>query len=165
MTPSLAWIGLGSNLDSPHEHIERALLELDDLPLTRCRQQSSRYWSRPVGPADQPDFVNAVALLKTRLSPLALLDQLQALEQGHGRLRQRHWGPRTLDLDLLLFDNTCLSTPRLILPHPQMTRRGFVLVPLVELAPDLRLPDGQRIDELLASLDTSDLRKVLPKTP
>lgn len=165
MTPSLAWVGLGSNLDDPHEHVERALQELDELPLTRCRQRSSRYRSRPVGPADQPDFVNAVALLETRLSPLALLDQLQALEQRHGRVRQRRWGPRTLDLDLLLFDNLSLSTPRLTLPHAQMTRRGFVLLPLAEVAPDLRLPGGQRIDELLAALDTSDLRQMLPKTP
>lgn len=163
MSPSRAWVGLGSNLDSPHGHVERALKELDDLPLTRSLQQSSRYWSRPLGPVDQPDFVNAVALLETRLSPLALLDQLQALEQHHGRVRLRHWGPRTLDLDLLLFDNLYLSTPRLTLPHAQMTRRGFVLVPMAELAPDLRLPDGQRIDELVATLDTSDLRKVLPK--
>lgn len=163
MKPSLAWVGLGSNIDRPHEHIERAFRELDRLPLTHCRQQSSRYRSRPVGPADQPDFVNAVAQLETRLSPLALLDQLQALEQQHGRVRQRHWGPRTLDLDLLLFDDLSLSTHRLTVPHTQMHQRGFVLVPLTELAPDLRLPDGQRIDELLAILDTSDLQRMLPK--
>lgn len=163
MTPSLAWIGLGSNIDAPHEHVERALIELDQLPLTRCRQHSSRYHSRPLGPADQPDFVNAVAQLETWFSPLALLDQLQALEQQHGRVRQRHWGPRTLDLDLLLFDTISLSTPRLQVPHPHIQQRGFVLVPLAELAPDLRLPDGQRIDELIARLDTSDLQKMLPK--
>lgn len=163
MTLAIAWVGLGSNIDGPHAHVERAFQELDRLPLTRCRQQSSRYWSRPVGPADQPDFVNAVAQLETRLSPLALLDQLQALEQHHGRVRQRHWGPRTLDLDLLLFDDLSLSTPRLTVPHAHMHQRGFVLVPLAELAPDLRLPDGQRIDKLLATLDTSDLQRMLPK--
>ncbi|WP_027965826.1 2-amino-4-hydroxy-6-hydroxymethyldihydropteridine diphosphokinase [Halomonas halocynthiae] len=163
MTLSLAWIGLGSNIDGPHEHIERAFRALDQLPLTRCQQQSSRYRSRPVGPADQPDFVNAVAQLETRLSPLALLDQLQALEQQHGRVRQRHWGPRTLDLDLLLFDDRQLSTPRLTVPHAHMHQRGFVLIPLAELVPDLRLPNGKRIDELLATLDTSDLQRVLPK--
>lgn len=163
MTPSLAWIGLGSNIDAPHEHVERALVELDQLPLTRCRQHSSCYRSRPVGPADQPDFVNAVAQLETRLSPLALLDQLQALEQHHGRVRQRHWGPRTLDLDLLLFDTIKLSSSRLKVPHPHMHQRGFVLMPLAELVPDLRLPSGQRIDELLARLDTSDLQRMLPK--
>ncbi|RTR05482.1 2-amino-4-hydroxy-6-hydroxymethyldihydropteridine diphosphokinase [Halomonas nitroreducens] len=158
----IAWIGLGSNLDGPHDHVERALDELDALPLTRRRRASRRYASRPVGPADQPDFVNAVAELETRLSPLALLDQLQALEQHHGRVRARRWGPRTLDLDLLLFDDRQLSTPRLTLPHPEMVRRAFVLVPLAELAPELRLPDGRWIEALAASLDRRDLQQVLP---
>ena len=101
-----AWVGLGSNLEGPREHVERALQELDRLPLTRRVATSRLYASRPVGPADQPDYINAVAQLVTRLSPLALLDQLQALEQRHGRIRGRHWGPRTLDLDLLLFDGS-----------------------------------------------------------
>ncbi len=109
--------------------------ELDQLPLTRRRRASSLYATRPVGPADQPDFINAVAQLETRLSPLALLDQLQALEQRHGRVRERRWGPRTLDLDLLLFDDRRLVTPRLTLPHPEMVKRAFVLVPLAEIAP------------------------------
>ncbi|MDN3554743.1 2-amino-4-hydroxy-6-hydroxymethyldihydropteridine diphosphokinase [Halomonas maura] len=158
----LAWIGLGSNLDAPHAHVERALDELDTLPLTRRRRASRHYASRPVGPADQPDFVNAVAELETRLSPLALLDQLQALEQRHGRVRARHWGPRTLDLDLLLYDDRRLSTPRLTLPHPEMVRRAFVLVPLAELAPAMRLPDGRRVEALVETLDRRDLRQVLP---
>lgn len=158
-----AWIGLGSNLDGPHRHVERALAELDTLPLTACRQASPRYASRPVGPADQPDFVNAVAELATDLSPLALLDQLQALEQRHGRVRARRWGPRTLDLDLLLFDTRCLATPRLTLPHPEMLRRAFVMVPLAELAPELRLPDGRRVAALADALARDGLRRVLPE--
>ncbi len=162
--PSRAWIGLGSNLDGPHGHVERALAELDALPLTRRRQASSRYASRPVGPADQPDFVNAVAELSTRLSPLALLDQLQALEQRHGRVRGRRWGPRTLDLDLLLFDDREMVTARLTLPHAEMRRRAFVLVPMAELAPELALPDGGRVGDLAASLDDAGLRRVLPET-
>ncbi|ATJ81181.1 2-amino-4-hydroxy-6-hydroxymethyldihydropteridine diphosphokinase [Halomonas beimenensis] len=161
--PHRAWIGLGSNLDGPHEHVERALDELDALPLTRRRQASRRYASRPVGPADQADFVNAVAELETRLSPLALLDQLQALEQRHGRVRGRRWGPRTLDLDLLLFDERRMATPRLILPHPEMTRRAFVLVPLAELAPELSLPDGRCVADLADDLTRDGLRPVLPE--
>ncbi|MDR5866325.1 2-amino-4-hydroxy-6-hydroxymethyldihydropteridine diphosphokinase [Halomonas koreensis] len=157
-----AWIGLGSNLDGPHEHVERALAELDALPLTRRRQASPRYASRPVGPADQPDFVNAVAELETALSPLALLDQLQALEQRHGRVRARRWGPRTLDLDLLLHDDRQLATPRLVLPHPEMTRRAFVMIPLAELAPELRLPDGRPVTRVAARLEADGLRQVLP---
>lgn len=157
-----AWIGLGSNLDGPRQHVERALGELDTLPLTRRIAASRLFASAPVGPADQPDYVNAVAHLETRLSPLALLDQLQALEQRHGRVRGRRWGPRTLDLDLLLFDDEHVTLPRLTLPHPQVTQRAFVLVPLVELSPGLTL-DGQPLKELIAALDTGGLKAVLPR--
>ena len=153
MSAHLAWIGLGSNLESPRRQVERALEALERLPLSRLAAASRLYVSRPVGPQDQPDFINAVACLETHLSPLALLDQLQALEQRHRRVRRRHWGPRTLDLDLLLFDDRCMTVPRLTLPHPEMTRRAFVLVPLAELAPALVMPDGQRIAELAAGLD------------
>lgn len=143
-----AYIGLGSNLDNPRRQVERALEALDRLPLTRCRETSRLYASRPVGPQDQPDFVNAVARLDTALSPLALLDQLQALEQRQRRVRSRHWGPRTLDLDLLLYDDEVIDHPRLRVPHAQMHQRGFVLVPLAEIAPTLVLPDGSALTEL-----------------
>lgn len=158
MRRHLAWIGLGSNLDAPRRHVETALEELDRLPLCRRLHHSRLYRSRPVGPADQPDFINAVALVATRLSPLALLDQLQALEQRHGRVRGRHWGPRTLDLDLLLFDDRQLALPRLTLPHPELVNRAFVLRPLAELAPQLRLPDGRAIATLAAGVATDDLQ-------
>lgn len=138
-SPQLAYIGLGSNLESPVEQLREALKELATLPLSRLVAASSLYASRPVGPQDQPDFINAVAALETRLSPLALLDQLQALEQQHRRRRQRHWGPRTLDLDLLLYANNAIDVPRLQLPHPQMAARAFVLLPLAEIAPSLNL--------------------------
>ncbi|MCL7941285.1 2-amino-4-hydroxy-6-hydroxymethyldihydropteridine diphosphokinase [Halomonas sp. ATCH28] len=157
-----AWIGLGSNLDGPRGHVERALGELDRLPLTRRIAASRLYASVPVGPADQPDYINAVAHLETRLSPLALLDQLQALEQRHGRVRGRRWGPRTLDLDLLLFDEHRVTLPRLTVPHPQMLQRAFVLVPLAELAPRLVL-EGQPLARLAAELDTGGLQPVLPQ--
>nr|WP_298965113.1 2-amino-4-hydroxy-6-hydroxymethyldihydropteridine diphosphokinase [uncultured Halomonas sp.] len=135
----LAYISLGSNLESPIEQVRTAVDELATLPLTRLLAASSLYASRPVGPQNQPDFINAVAALETRLSPLALLDQLQALEQRHRRRRQRHWGPRTLDLDLLLYGHDDIQTPRLHVPHPQMTARAFVLAPLAEIAPALTL--------------------------
>lgn len=162
MTDQRAWIGLGSNLDDPLDHIERALLELDRLPLTRRLAASACYISRPVGPADQPDFVNAVAMVATRLSPLALLDQLQALEQHHGRVRRRHWGPRTLDLDLLLFADYRLTWPRLTLPHPELAHRAFVLLPLADVAPELRLPDGRSVARLAASLSDHGVSPLLP---
>lgn len=139
MPIQLAYIGLGSNLASPVEQVRQALNGLSGLPLSRLMIASSLYASRPVGPQDQPDFINAVAALETSLSPLALLDQLQALEQQHRRRRQRHWGPRTLDLDLLVYGDQHIETPRLCVPHLQMTQRAFVLAPLAEIAPALLL--------------------------
>lgn len=164
MTFHRTWIGLGSNLDDPRRHVERALEELDHLPLTRRLAASRLYVSRPQGPQDQSDFINAVALLETRLSPLALLDQLQALEQRHRRVRARRWGPRTLDLDLLLFDDSVLALPRLSVPHPELMRRAFVVVPLLELAPELALPDGCRLATATEPLALDGLTPLLPRT-
>ncbi|MCC5884071.1 MAG: 2-amino-4-hydroxy-6-hydroxymethyldihydropteridine diphosphokinase [Halomonas sp.] len=157
-----AYVGLGSNLDAPIAQVRRALDELGKLPLTESIGASRLYVTRPVGPQDQPDFINAVAHLSTHLSPLALLDQLQALEQRHRRRRIRHWGPRTLDLDLLVYGNETLQLPRLNVPHPQMKVRGFVLLPLAELAPRLRLPDGSHVGALAKALGTTDGVEVLP---
>ncbi|PMR75937.1 2-amino-4-hydroxy-6-hydroxymethyldihydropteridine diphosphokinase [Billgrantia endophytica] len=170
MTPVAdVYIGLGSNLDQPREQVSRALEALDSLPLTHCMHASRLYASRPVGPQNQPDFINAVARLETRLSPLALLDQLQALEQHHRRVRQYRWGPRTLDLDLLLFGEQVIESPRLRIPHPEMCMRAFVLLPLAELTPALRLPDGRRIadliDELAGSTGTAGMIQALPCSP
>lgn len=163
MTPPVdAYIGLGSNLDDPIGRVRRALNQLACLPLTQELVASRLYRSRPVGPQDQPHFINAVARLRTRLSPLALLDQLQALEQHHRRRRQRHWGPRTLDLDLLLYGNDELQWPRLQVPHPAMRARAFVLLPLAELAAHLQLPDGSAITALVAALPESEEAEVLP---
>jgi 2-amino-4-hydroxy-6-hydroxymethyldihydropteridine diphosphokinase len=148
---SLAYIGLGSNLDNPVEQVTQALSELDRLSLSRLVDASSFYRSKPVGPQDQPDFVNAVAALETRLSPLALLDQLQALEQRHRRRREHRWGPRTLDLDILLFNHTRIEHTRLYVPHPEMRTRAFVLRPLIEIAPHLTL-DGQPLEHWLVPL-------------
>ena len=150
---SRAWIGLGGNLDEPAARLRRTLPRLDHLPGTRVIRHSSLYGSRPVGPADQPDFINAVAELETDLTPLALLDELQGLENKAGRVRTRHWGERTLDLDILLFDDRAVDEPRLRVPHPELEHRGFVLVPLAEIAPALRLPDGRRVDALRAACD------------
>lgn len=159
---SHAYIGLGSNLDDPRGHVEGALRELGGLPLTRLAAVSSCYASHPVGPQDQPDFINAVARVETRLSPLSLLDQLQALEQRHARVRQRHWGPRTLDLDLLLYDDQSMHHPRLRLPHPELGKRAFVVVPLHELAPSLELPGLGPVAALPAWQNVGDLRALLP---
>ncbi|MDR5903302.1 2-amino-4-hydroxy-6-hydroxymethyldihydropteridine diphosphokinase [Halomonas icarae] len=162
MSLQRAWVGLGSNLESPRRQVESAIEALDRLPLTRRVAASPLYASRPVGPQDQPDFINAVVCLETRLSPLALLDQLQALEQRHRRVRARRWGPRTLDLDLLLFGDSTLCLPRLTVPHPEMTQRTFVLLPLLDVDPRLRLPDGRRLADLQATQVDALSSGVLP---
>ncbi|HYD58112.1 MAG TPA: 2-amino-4-hydroxy-6-hydroxymethyldihydropteridine diphosphokinase [Burkholderiales bacterium] len=135
-----AYVALGSNLQDPVRQVESALEELDRLPETRLVKRSSLYRTAPVGYAEQPDFVNAVAQLETRLPADRLLDQLQAVEARHGRTRSFPNAPRTLDLDLLLYGDLVLRSERLTLPHPRMRERDFVLIPLREIAPDLELP-------------------------
>jgi len=144
-----AYIGLGSNLDNPKGHVRQALEELKKLPQSQLLSASKLYLSKPVGPQDQDDFINAVVILATTLEPLALLDELQAIERQHQRVRERHWGPRTLDLDLLLFGNQSIQHPRLTVPHAELSQRDFVIGPLLELCPDLALPNGTMIQELL----------------
>lgn len=153
-----AAIGLGSNLGDSPALLSQALQSLDAHPDIRLAQCSRLYRSAPLGPADQPDYANAAAVLHTDLSPLALLDVLQAIEQDAGRERLLRWGPRTLDLDLLLYDEQVINEPRLQVPHPEMTQRAFVLTPLAELVPDWRLPDGRCIAELAARLPQDGLQ-------
>jgi len=146
------YIGLGSNLATPLAQLRSALAALAALPHTRLIAQSSFYASDPLGPADQPRYVNAVAALDTELSPLALLDALQTIELEQGRTRKaERWGPRTLDLDILLFGERLLDEPRLTVPHYHMHARAFVLYPLAEIAPALQLPDGRALTELLSA--------------
>ena len=135
-----AYIGLGSNLDHPHQQIKDALIELEVLDQTTLLTASSLYHSPPMGPADQPDYINAVAQIATMLQPLQLLEALQGIERAHHRIRKRHWGERTLDLDLLLYDDLEMQTPKLQIPHPGILQRAFVLLPLLEIAPQIGIP-------------------------
>lgn len=162
-----AFIGLGSNLEDPSAQLARAVVALAALPRTTLVAQSPFYRSRPVGPQDQPDFVNGAVWLRTSLPPLDLLDQLQAIEQAHGRQRIEHWGPRTLDLDLLVYGRENIREPRLTVPHPQLPERDFVLQPLLDLDPELALPDGTRVAELRSRCPDNQLRKLhpLPREP
>lgn len=146
---ALVYIGIGSNLEDPLQQVQNAIIELAQLPASQLVKSSSLYRSKPLGPKDQPDFINAVIALETQLPPLSLLDALQALELQYGRVRTSHWGPRTLDLDVLLYDQQQLQTERLILPHPGLKNRIFVLKPLMEIAPELVLPSGERLADLL----------------
>ena len=136
----VAFIGLGSNLADPVTQVSRALDALDNLPQTRVARRSSLYRSAPVGYLAQPDFINAVAQLETELSPRALLDALLVLEHEHGRTREFCNAPRTLDLDVLLYDDLIHHEQGLTIPHPQMHLRAFVLQPLLEIAPDCDIP-------------------------
>lgn len=151
------YIGLGSNLDNPMAQLDRAIDTLQKHDDVKNLRVSSIYGSKPVGPQDQPDYVNAVASFQTDLSPLALLDLLQSIEEEQRRVRERHWGPRTLDLDLLLYGQETIQLPRLTVPHPYMLERGFVIKPLSDLAPDTLLSNGNTVIEQLQQLDTSDL--------
>ena len=149
MMTATAYVGLGSNLDGPHEHVLRALDELAQLPDTQLLRHSALYRSAPLARTAQPDFINAVAQLETALEPRRLLDELCAIEARHGRERPFPDAPRTLDLDLLLYGQTVLASSELTLPHPRMHERAFVLEPLAELEPCALIPGRGRVGELL----------------
>ncbi len=154
------FIGLGSNLNDPRAQVLRALRALDALPQTRVVARSSLYRSAPVGYLDQPDFINAVAQLDTELAPRALLDALFALEHTSGRTREFRNAPRTLDLDLLLYGDLRHHEHGLTLPHPQMHLRAFVLVPLLEIAPDCVIPGVGPAQDALRQCADQQLERV-----
>jgi 2-amino-4-hydroxy-6-hydroxymethyldihydropteridine diphosphokinase len=137
---TVAFVGLGANLDDPRRQVQQAFRELDTIPHTRVVRTSSLYRSEPLGYAEQPSFVNAVAQVETGLPAERLLAELHAIEARHGRSRSFANAPRTLDLDLLLFGNTVLDAPGLRIPHPRMHERAFVLIPLTEIAGDVAIP-------------------------
>jgi 2-amino-4-hydroxy-6-hydroxymethyldihydropteridine diphosphokinase len=145
-----AYIGLGSNLGDREMALRQALAGLEELGAVRV---SSVRETEPVGITDQPRFLNAVAELNTELAARDLLDRLLELERtiGRNRTKETRWGPRTIDLDLLLYGDDVIAEPGLTVPHPRLAEREFVLEPLYELAPDLVLPDGRRIEDLLSS--------------
>lgn len=153
------YLALGSNLADPLQQVEEALAALDRIPETQRVATSSFYRTPPYGPPDQPDYLNAAVALETRLTPESLLDQTQRIELAHGRMRKaERWGPRTLDLDILLFGDAVIATPRLTVPHYDMHNRAFMLVPLLEIAPEARLPNGRPLAALLAALDRSAIQ-------
>lgn len=141
MSVVTCFVGIGSNLNEPSRRIAESITALDNISAVALERVSSLYQTDPMGPADQPVYLNAVAQLSTSLAPLALLDTLQGVENEQGRVRtNERWTARTLDLDLLLYGDQQIDHERLTVPHPGMTVRSFVLVPLLEIAPDINIP-------------------------
>jgi 2-amino-4-hydroxy-6-hydroxymethyldihydropteridine diphosphokinase len=160
-TPVRCYVGLGSNLDDPVSQVRRGLVALTTLPDTELLQPSALYRSPPMGPPDQPDYVNAVCALRTRLPAPRLLVHLQDLETRHGRVRgPLHWGPRILDLDLLLYGEARIDEPGLVVPHPGLAERAFVLYPLMEIAPDLEVPGLGAIASLIRLCPLGGLERI-----
>lgn len=156
-----AYVGVGSNLDNPAMQVEEAMSLLDKLPGTRLVTRSALYRSAPFGGVEQPWFVNAVAALLTTLEPLALLEQLQALERRQGRdMDGVRWGPRVLDLDLLVYSDRSVEEPRLTVPHPGIAGRNFVLLPLGEIAPQLVIPGLGRVSGIPVDSDQPAISRI-----
>jgi 2-amino-4-hydroxy-6-hydroxymethyldihydropteridine diphosphokinase len=154
------YLAIGSNLASPLEQVNAALAALAEIPESQLVAVSDFYRTPPLGPQDQPDYLNAAVALETALAPEALLDHTQRIELQQGRERKAHrWGPRTLDLDIMLFGEMQIDTPRLTVPHYDMKNRAFMLLPLAQIAPDLRFPDGDKLSDLLANLDPSGISR------
>ena len=158
--PTRAFIGLGANLGDPEAQVRRAFAALAELPRTRLLAASSLYRSAPVGVVAQLDFINAVAEIETALAARALLDALLAEEGRFGRTREFPKAPRTLDLDLLLYGDRVIAEPGLVVPHPRMHERAFVLAPLAEIAPDIAIPGKGRAAALLAACADQKIEKI-----
>ena len=165
------YIGLGSNLggdigdsdETPYKQLEHGLNAIAQHPRIELIKVSSFYQTTAIGPADQPDYINAAASLETDLSPLELLDFLQSIENRQGRVRTQRWGPRTLDLDILLYDQLLEHSDRLTIPHPRLHQRAFVLAPLFELDPQLIIPNKENVRQLLANCSSQGILKLPDK--
>ena len=155
------YLGLGANLNAPKKQLDDAIIALKNLPNSEFIACSHYYASKPMGPQDQPDYVNAVACINTFLQPEQLLDLTQAIELEHGRVRKaERWGARTLDIDILLFGEQVINTERLTVPHYGLNEREFVVYPLQEIAPELILPSGVSIKQIANNLPLNDLQQL-----
>ena len=154
------YIGLGSNLDNPEKQIKKAMAALKTLPDSHYIMDSGLFASRPMGPQDQPDFINAVAAIETQLEPLCLLEHLQAIEISLGKVVKHHWGPRVIDLDILLFGERTIATDKLQVPHPGIKEREFVLLPLQKLCAELIIPGHGKLQTLVEHCPQRGLKYV-----
>ena len=158
----VAYISIGSNLNNPYQQVKSAIDKLKIADNIYIEAISDWYLSDPVGPKNQSRYVNGVIKISTRLSPNQLLKKLHEIEDAHGRIRNVRWGPRTLDLDILLYGSKMMNTKKLTIPHPEMKIRNFVLTPLADIEPDLVLPDGSILSSLL---ENSQLKEIVPILP
>jgi 2-amino-4-hydroxy-6-hydroxymethyldihydropteridine diphosphokinase len=156
------FIALGSNLNNPLAQVEQAITALSELPQSRLGKRSPWYQSAALGPGEQVDYINGAVELFTTLEPIALLNALQAIEHAQGRERKEHWGPRTLDLDLLLYGQQRIELPRLTVPHAELTVRNFVLQPLCDIDASLCLPDGSSVSQHLNNCPSNPLTCINP---
>ncbi len=159
---TIVYIGLGSNLGgdfaSPKQNITSAINALAKIKSIQMIRISSFYESKPIGPQDQSDYINAVIKLKTNLDSTKLLNSLQTIENHHGRIRSQYWGPRTLDLDILLFGDQIIHNDRLTIPHTEICNRAFVLVPLSEIEPDCVIPEKGIVSDLVSNVSQAELK-------
>ena len=158
----VAYISVGSNLNNPYQQVKSAIGKLKIADNIYIETISGWYLSDPVGPKNQSRYVNGVIKISTRLSPNQLLKKLHEIEDAHGRIRNVRWGPRTLDLDILLYGSRMMNTKKLTIPHPEMKIRNFVLTPLADIEPDLILPDGSILSSLLENNQLKDVVPILP---
>ncbi len=156
MKTKTVYLGLGSNIEQPYLQIKNAIRALNDLPGTTVIDDSGYYKSRPMGPQDQPDYVNAVVELATDMSASDLLQQCQSIERQQGRIKKRHWGERSIDLDILLYADQQISRDDLQVPHPGICLRDFVYMPLLKLAPDIEIPGKGRLTICVESAKTDN---------
>jgi len=160
-TSTIAYIGLGSNLSEPIEQVKGAIDKIEEISQSHVVVVSSLYLSKPMGPQDQGDYINAVLALETSHSAIELLDALQEIENKAGRVRKENrWGERILDLDIILFGNQVIDTKRLTIPHYGLAEREFVLIPLAEIAPSLKLPDGKSVKLLSQNIANNNMIKL-----
>jgi len=156
---NLVYLGLGSNLSDPEQQIRKAIEQIANITEINISAVSSLYFSRPMGPQDQPDYMNAAIEIKTTLKPIALLDKLQAIENNAGRIRKENrWGARILDIDMLLYNDESIDTERLTVPHYGLQEREFVLIPLAEIDNKLMLPNGESVSTLAEKIASNGLK-------
>ena len=155
-----SFLALGSNLDNPIHQLDCAIQEITQLPRTQVTKQSNYYQNPPMGPQDQPHYVNAVIQITTELTAIQLLQHCLAIETKMGRQRQQHWGARVIDIDIILYGNECIQTDSLTVPHYDLKNRPFVLIPLIAIAPDTTLPSGERVDSFIKKGDAATLTQL-----